>query len=118
MIETNGQQQIIKSCTKTGYENILRYDEIEIADLCFNEKIIQFNNSKGLIVRGLRNNIASKSISFCDTNESELGKRIDYLQLPNASVHFLDQDKLRYAHSFFKEFINDVNDFILLGKIF
>ena len=52
-ISSSTSQDIIQYCNGGECEELLQYDELVISDICFNEKIIQFNNSRGLLYRGL-----------------------------------------------------------------
>ena len=110
-ISSSTSQDTVQYCNGGECEELLQYDELVISDICFNEKIIQFNNSRGILYRGLTNDKkVTETVSFCDSNKSITGGS----KIKSQSSIF-NPEKLVNAHIFLKEFINDVNDMIYIS---
>ncbi len=104
--------RLFQYCDVDTCEDVKKYTILEYQDLCFEEKIVKFENSLGATnYVGLNDkNVASKIVKLCGASENTA---TDTTEEP-----FFNKEKNQYAQKFLIEFVNDVNDYIYMIVIF
>jgi len=99
--------RLFQYCDDDTCEDVQKYTILEYQDLCFEEKLVKFENSLGAThYVGLNHeNVASKYVKLCGTADKNATVK---------SESFFDTKKNYNAQKFFIEFVNDVNDYIYM----